>query len=49
LQVVDKTGQEFLAIVRLRSVTLNNGDYGADILTIEPAPNSKYVLQVSRH
>lgn len=47
VKVLDRHGNDFLAIVRLRCLTLNNGDYGADILTIEPAPTSKYVLQTS--
>lgn len=47
VKVLDRQGSDFLAIVRLRCLTLNNGDYGADILTVEPAPMSKYVLQTS--
>lgn len=45
--MVDREGSTFLALVRLRSMALGDGDYTADILTIEQAPVSKYVVQLS--
>lgn len=44
LQCVDQYGKVFLGVVRIRMVSLADGDYTSFAVAIFPAPNSKYVI-----